>query len=127
MLLADGQLEDARSLCENTRKEIEAHGAKLLQVNAGRVLAKILSREGNVELAIEEVNTSIELARSMGSKFEEARSLKEHARIMLEHKRDMVKAVESLDKAESIFSDIGAARELGYTKALKAKLAELPE
>ena len=127
VLLAEGQLEEARSLCENTRKQIEAQGAKLLQVNANRVLAKTLSRQGNVELAIKEVNTSIELARSMGSKFEEARSLKEHARIMLEHKGDMVKAVESLDRAEDIFSDIGAARELSYTRALRARMAELPE
>ena len=53
--------------------------------------------------------------------------MKEHARIRLEHKGDRVKAVENLERAEGIFSDIGAARELGYTKALKARLAELPE
>jgi hypothetical protein len=96
-------------------------------VGADRVLAKILDREGKVELAIKEINQSIEQARNMGSKFAEARSLKEHARIMLEHKGDKVKAAESLERAEGIFSDIGAARELSYTERLKSRLAELPE
>jgi len=127
VLLAEGQLEEAGSLCETTRKEIKAQGARLLEGRADRVLAKILAREGKVDLAIEEINASIELARSMGSKFEEARSLKEHARIMLEHKGDMMKAAKSLERAQSIFSDIGAAGELGNTELLKGKLAELPE
>ena len=123
ILLAEGQLEDARSLCENARKEIKAQGAKLLEVRADRVLAKILSRLGMLEPAIEDINRSIGQAKNMGSKFEEARSLKEHARIMLEHLGDKVKALESLERAESIFSDIGAARELYHTGSLKARLA----
>ena len=48
-------------------------------------------------------------------------------RINPEHKEHAVKAVDSLERVKGVFPDIGAARELGYTKVLEARSAELPE
>lgn len=128
VMLAQGQqLKEAGSLCETARQKIKALGDRLLEARADRVLAKILAREGKVDLAIEEIRASIELANSIGSKFEEGKSLNEYARMLIEQGEQMKEAAESLEEAKRIFSNMGATRELGYTELLKGKLAELPE
>lgn len=48
-------------------------------------------------------------------------------RMISELKEDRVKADRGSGKISRYFSHIGAARELGYTKELKARLVELPE
>lgn len=128
VILAQGkQLEEANSLCKKARQKIKALGDKLLEARADRVLARILAREGKVDLAIEEIRASIELANNIGSKFEEGKSLNEYARMLIKQGEQMKEAAESLEEAERIFSSMGAARELGYTQLLKDRLAALPE
>lgn len=127
VLLAQEQLDDAGTLCEHTRQEIKDHGINLLGGKADRVLAKIFYKKGDTQSALTAINNSIKLANSIGSKFEEGKSLNEYARMLIETGGQMKQLTTSLDRAKKIFSHMGAARELAYTEFLKTRLAQLTE
>jgi len=56
VLLAQGQLDDTGTLCENTRQEIKEHGINLMGAKVDRVLAKIFHKIGDTQAALKEIN-----------------------------------------------------------------------
>ena len=122
ILLAQEQLEEALDLCSKIKDEIKSQGVNLLAAKTDRILAKIQYRQGEISESIETIKDSINLANSIGSRFEEGKSLNEYAKMLIEHGVDVEIAKKSLKRAENIFSDMGATRELAYTQHLSNQM-----
>jgi len=122
LLLQQNKLEDALQLGEEASKTIHALDAKLLLVQADRVLALVFSKLNNYDKAIELLNKSVTMASEMGLEHEEALTILELARIAVTTGKSYQAVNTDINRAIDILYKIGAKRDLAEARNLANQL-----
>lgn len=121
LLCEQGKYAEAEEICLSALVDIEELGMKPLEVIGKRILAEVKHEQGYEDDAIEYIHDSIELAKEIAAKYDEAKSVVVMVKIMREMKNAPLrkKAQDNcLARAMRMLTEMGAKRELEKAKKL---------
>jgi DNA-binding SARP family transcriptional activator/ATP/maltotriose-dependent transcriptional regulator MalT len=118
---ARGHLDEAQAEVEQAIEAAQRTGIRLLEAMGRRLLGEILAQRRQPAQAEVHMIESLRLLESLGDRFETAWALRSYARLLAD-RGDLSHAGAQLQRANAIFAELGAQRELTRTNAELARL-----
>jgi len=119
--LAQGRPEHAAKMCQRALKKIREHELVGCQVMGERILGKALARLGRSDRALEQLDSSIDMAKKIGAEYEEGVSLIAKARMLMDVDQRSA-ACRCVKRAERLLARVGAQMGLAEARALVESL-----
>ena len=120
---ARGDLEEARIGAEEVIRAAQRAGIRLMEAMGYHLLGELLGRQRHLAQAEVHMVESLRLLERLGDRFEMACALRSHARLLAD-RGDWFHGKAQLERAATIFAELGAQRELIITKADLARLRQ---
>ncbi|MCI0505944.1 MAG: tetratricopeptide repeat protein [Gammaproteobacteria bacterium] len=124
LLMAQNNTIEALEICERIYKLAKEQGAKMMEVQAARILGQSKAQLHDYDSAIAFLKQSIELANSMGIEHEEALSIIAYTKIALNSQNVTPFTIQSINRAISMLTKIGAKLDLAEAKKLATKIQQ---
>jgi tetratricopeptide (TPR) repeat protein len=122
LLLEQNQPMKALEICDRILKIAKDQDAKMLEIQAARVLGQTKARIQEYDSAISLLRHSIELANNMGIEHEEALSINAYTQIAVRSQNVTPATLEMSHHAIKILTKIGAKRDLAEARELASQL-----
>ncbi|WP_455220486.1 hypothetical protein [Kaarinaea lacus] len=122
LLLEQDQPMKALEICDRILKMAKDQDAKMLEIQAARVLGQTKARVQDYDSSISHLLHSIELANSMGIEHEEALSINAYIDIAVRSKNVTPSTIQMSNHAIKILTKIGAKRDLAEARKLASQL-----
>jgi tetratricopeptide (TPR) repeat protein len=125
LLMAQNKTNESLEICERIYTLAKQQDAKMLEIQASRILGQNKFQIGECESAITLLKQSIEIANSMGIEHEEALSIIAYTAVVIESQNVTPETIKLISHAVKILTKIGAKLDLEEARKLAAKLQKI--
>lgn len=121
--LERGNVDRAADLADEATERATAESNRMILVEALRVQAMTMAREGQLDDAMRTINESIATARAIEQRYPEARSLEVLGRLLMDH-GDHVEGVKHFEEALAAYEQLGALPDADRLKSAMENVRE---